>query len=251
MAVVKANGIEKDISLMVVDKDGLMFQSQPFWSHIGDCRIHQLKRYLDSEGLAEWIRVFGLTLRDETVIYTDPKGTLAVASPKEEKAVTAGILVKYLNLPWAAARDAAEDVFEKADAAMDLKKALVPSEGFPEIFRRLRRAGIQYAIATSDTYERVVESLSMFGEETPELVVFPEMVKQEKPAPDMLNLISEQSGIPMDRIAMVGDSYVDVKMAHDAGAFGIGVPETAEMRETMKQFTPAIVPSLTCIEIVG
>ena len=248
MARIKANGIERDISLMVFDKDGLMFQSQPFWSHIGEMRIKMLRSYLNEDGIADWAKIFGLTMQNGRVVYTDPKGTLAVASPREEKAVTAGMLVRWLGLNWAAARSAAEDVFRRADAAMDLREALVPSVGFPDIFRRLRRAGIGYAVATSDTYQRVVDSLCLVGEKTPEIVVFPEMVEHGKPAPDMLNLISDRSGVPMDRIAMVGDSYVDVKMEHDAGAFGIGVPETAEMREEMKPFTSAIVENLNCIE---
>ena len=250
MALVRANGIEKEISLMVFDKDGLMFRSQPFWSYIGEVRIQMLRAYLGEDGIADWAGIFGLTMEDGRVVYTDPKGTLAVASPREEKAVTAGMLVRWLGLNWAAARNASEVVFERADAAMELKKALVPCPGFPDIFRRLREAGIRYAIATSDTFERVVESLEMFGERTPEIVVFPEMVAHGKPAPDMLNLIAERSGVPMERIAMVGDSYVDVRMAHDAGAFGIGVPETDEMREAMKPFTSAIVESLDNIEVL-
>ena len=78
MALVRANGIEKDISLMVFDKDGLMFRSQPFWSHIGQVRIQMLRTYLGEDGIADWARIFGLTMEDGRVVYTDPK---VVTSP--------------------------------------------------------------------------------------------------------------------------------------------------------------------------
>lgn len=249
MARVKADGIERDISLMVFDKDGLMFQSQPFWSHIGEMRIRMLSSRLDGEGIADWAKTFGLTMENGRVTHTDPKGILAVASPREEIAVTAGMLVRRLGMNWAAARNTAEEVFRRADEALDLKKALVPRIGFPDIFLRLRQAGTGYAVATSDTYERVADSLALFSETVPEIVVFPEMVAHGKPAPDMLQLISARSGVPMDRIAMIGDSYVDVRMARAAGAFGIGVPETKEMRAEMTPYADAVVESLDCIEI--
>ena len=249
MGTIRANGTEREISIAVFDKDGLMFRSQPFWSHLGDVRMRALRRYLPEEGIAEWIRVFGLTVTDGEVTYTDPKGTLAVAAPREERAVTAGMLVKYLSLPWAKAREIADAVFTEADGAMDLHKALVPADGFPEILDRLHGAGIAYAVATSDTRDRVLASFELVGHAPPELIVVPEMVEHGKPAPDMLRYISETAGVPAERIAMIGDSYVDVKMAKNAGAFGIGVPETEEMRGTMLSYTTAVVNSLNDIEI--
>ena len=249
MGTIRANGTEREISIAVFDKDGLMFRSQPFWSHLGDVRMHALGRYLPAEGIAEWVRVFGLTLTDGVVTYTDPKGTLAVAAPREERAVTAGMMVKYLSIPWAKARELADAVFTEADEAMDLHKALVPTDGFPDILDRLRRAGIAYAVATSDTRDRVLASFGLVGEEPPELIVVPEMVEHGKPAPDMLLYISEAAGVPAERIAMIGDSYVDVKMAHAAGSIGLGVTPDPEMQRKMEGFATEIIPSLELITV--
>ncbi len=251
MAWIQANGVRMDLSLLVFDKDGLMFQSQPFWSQIGDERIRVLKEYLDGDALSEWAAVFGLTLTDGLVTYTDPKGILAVAAPREEMAVTAGFLARHRSLPWSKALELAGEVFRRADAHVDLRLALVPAPGFPAVFRRLREAGIPYAIATSDTKQRVMDSLALFGEAPPEILVVPEMVARGKPAPDMLLLAAELAKVPPERVAMVGDSYVDVEMARHAGAFGIGVPETAEMRAAMVPFASVIVDSLDGIEILN
>ena len=72
---------------------------------------------------------------------------------------------------------------------------------------------------------------------------------QNKPAPDMLELISEREKVPMDRIVMIGDSYVDVQMARAAGAIGIGVTDSKEMREKMAPFADEIVETLEAIEV--
>lgn len=250
MAQIKVNQEMHTISLMVFDKDGLMFKSQAFWIELGNERIRQLKKHLGNDAVKEWARFFGLTLENGLVTYADPKGTLAVASPAEEIAVTAGILARYIPTNWAKALEIARGVFINADHDLDLNKAIVPQKGFPRIFERLRQAGIPYAVATSDTKERLESSLALVGETAPEMVVVPNMVAKGKPAPDMLNLISKLSNIPAQEIAMVGDSYVDVKMAQAAGSLGIGVPETEEMRTQMQEYTSAIVNSLDDIEIV-
>jgi len=251
MAKIIANGIEKDVDLFVFDKDGLMFQTQGFWAEIGNRRMFYLKKYLNDAALKEWARVFGLTLNDKgEVTYTDPKGILAVAAPREEVVVTAGLIVQANHLQWDTALNYAHEVFQMADDNFQLAKALVPQKGFPEIFARLRKAGIKYAIATSDTILRAKQSLELFGEVPPEVIVVSDMVKRGKPAPDMLLLAAEKCGVPIERTVMLGDSFVDVKMAHDAGTLGIGVPETDEMREEMKPYTKAIVDSLDDI-IIG
>ena len=61
MGLIQANGIKRKISLVVFDKDGLMFQSQPFWAGIGNERIARLKEYLNEEQIAEWARVLNLS----------------------------------------------------------------------------------------------------------------------------------------------------------------------------------------------
>ncbi len=250
MAFLEANGVRRKISLVVFDKDGLMFKSQPFWAGIGNERMARLKEYMTEDEVREWAGIFGLTLENGEVVYCDPKGILAVAAPKEEIAVTAGLMVKNTGLPWAKALEMAKDVFTRADVEMDLSKALVPRPGFPEIFARLREAGIAYAIATSDTMSRVVASLKMFGEKLPDIVVVPEMVEHGKPAPDMLLKACELAGVPVEESAMVGDSYVDVKMARDAGGMGIGIPENEEMRASISGYTEAVIDSLEDIVIL-
>lgn len=250
MAVIRAGKKQKEIRFVVFDKDGLMFQSQPFWTELGNERMRKIRQYIPEEAVLRWAKLNGLTYENGSVVHTDPKGILATASPREECSVTAAFLLSELGLSWDRAIFTAHEIFLAADRNLSLARALVPRKGFPQILPRLRAAGIPYAVATSDTLERVVESFRLVKEEPPELIVFPDMVEHGKPAADMLIYIAEKTGIPMNAIAMIGDSYVDVKMASFAGAFGIGVPETEEMREHMLPYADCIVDSLDEIEII-
>ena len=53
MAFLEANGVRRKISLVVFDKDGLMFKSQPFWAGIGNERMARLKEYMTEHGFNE------------------------------------------------------------------------------------------------------------------------------------------------------------------------------------------------------
>lgn len=186
------------------------------------------------------------------IIGADPKGILAVASVPEELSATAAFLVRLRGYPWTTARDMARRVFTFSDKTFELEKALEPRAGFPDILRRLRKAGIPYGVATSDTRERVVRSLDLFDTSSGiSCLVTPSDVKRGKPYPDMLEQISSSLGLPMDEIIMVGDSYVDMAMAREAGAVGVGVPESQEMRREMEPFADEIIQSLDEIMLAG
>lgn len=235
------------VGLVVFDKDGLMFRSQQFWKELGESRLRLMYQILPADMCAKWAKVFGAVEKNGTIEYVDPKGILATAPPKEETAITAGMVVDALGWNWADARALAARIFDSSDSEFDLKRALMPQRGLTEIFEKLKEADIPYAVATSDTTDRVNTSMRMFGLEPPEeeLIITPENVKRGKPFPDMLFMLSERTSVPAEKIVMIGDSYVDVQMAREAGAVGIGVPETEEMRERMRPFATEIIESLS------
>lgn len=250
MSKVLVGSHEMDIDLFVFDKDGLLFESLPFWKELANARIDACSKYLLAEQLREWLRVLGVSYVSEDTLPRatgiNPSGVFAVASPREEILVTAAFLAEHLGIGWVEAREQGEQIFEDADRYLDLKAALVPRAGFPRIFERLRLAHIPYGIATSDTYDRAWRSVAIFDDpKALRFIVTPMDVRHGKPAPEMLRLICEKTGVPPERIAMVGDSFVDMEMASRAGAIGIGIPEQDEnMRRKMKIHTPYLIDSL-------
>ncbi|HIV34902.1 MAG TPA: HAD family hydrolase [Candidatus Blautia intestinigallinarum] len=251
------NGKSYDIRLFVFDKDGLMFQSKPFWIALAQSRIDAMtKEYPDIAKIfaEKWMQFVGAKCEWEDgtlkVKDMDPMGIFAVASVPEETTAAAAFFAEHLNMNWIEARKVAENIFDFSDAFFRLDQALIPRKGFPDILQRLNKAGIPYGIATSDTKERVRQSLEIFDDYSKvKFVVTIEDVEKGKPSPDMLQWIQAFTQIPMENIAMVGDSLVDVQMAKYAGAIGIGIPEHEEMRNKMMGVADEIIEDLDCITI--
>lgn len=246
MIRVDAGGQSVQVSAFVFDKDGLFFASREFWIALAEARL-ALIRQLGGRSLAmEWARCFGVDTPDGvSAADVDAGGILAVASPVEEVTATAALIVQASGARWTQARDQANEIFQQADLDLDLRRALRPRKGFPGILERLRQKGIPYGVATSDTKQRVLDSLRMFDD--PDALAFmisPEDVPRGKPNPDMLEEVSRRLNIPTAQLAMVGDSYVDVEMARRAGAVGIGVPETEDMRRQMRELGAIVLEDL-------
>lgn len=252
MIRVCAGGCTFDAAAFAFDKDGLLFESKQFWIALSEARLFQIRNRGTVDLARKWAKCFGVETADGVCVSAvDPCGILAVASPGEEIAATAALIVQNLQMCWTEARDLAHTIFQQADQELDLHKALKPRPGFPDIMARLRVCNVPYGIATSDTAERTWASFQLFDDpQALSFVVSPREVKRGKPYPDMLERISEKLAIPKERLVMVGDSYVDVEMARCAGAIGIGVPETEEMRERMAAIGAIIVDSLEEIQFI-
>lgn len=252
MKKIRINGNEYDIRLFVFDKDGLLFESRQFWIALAQARVKAIgKVYPDIEKyvIKKWLDFVGVSYTTEEgylkVLDVDPMGILAIASVPEEIISAASFFKEHLNLDWMSARKMATDIFETGDMLFQLSEALRPRQGFPEIFIRLREAGIPYGIATSDTAKRAKDSVDMFDDfRLVQFTVTVDDVERGKPNPDMLQLIQKKTGIPMGQIAMVGDSLVDTIMARRAGAVGVGVPENDAMRRKMQGVADEIILSL-------
>lgn len=262
MSKIQINGNCYDIELFVFDKDGLMFESRHFWKELVRSRVVSFQRILQEAQvdpthlLDEWLDLFDVTYRNEnghyTILDVSALGLVAGASVPEEIAISGGFLKERASLPWLTARELAMKIFDSSDAYFDLAQSLKPRPGFPEIFVRLREAGIPYGIATSDTYERAKKSIDLYDDfQALSFTVSPLDVKRGKPFPEMLYLIQEKTGIAVEKMLMIGDSVVDVKMAAAAGAVGLGISESDEMRARMAGYATEIVDSLNDIQILA
>ncbi len=250
MIRVHAGGHSFDAAAFVFDKDGLLFESIGFWIALAEERLTQIRK-LGSQALTmEWARCFGVVTKDGITVETvDANGILALASPAEEISATATLIAQILGTRWTEARDQAGEIFRVADEQLDLRRALRPRRGFPGILERLRQKGVPYGVATSDTAQRVLDSFRMFDD--PDALAFilsPKDVARGKPNPDMLEEVSRRLGVSQKELVMIGDSFVDVEMARRAGAVGIGIPETEEMKRQMHQIGAIVLEHLDQIQ---
>lgn len=251
MGILQVNGQRIEVDVVVFDKDGLLFDSQYFWKRLAEARLNELSRYVGQTGVRDWCELFGIQEEDGIITGVDPNGIFALAPPQEEVVVTASVLKRHKESDWGNCRSEAMAIFESSDHDFDLSNALLPKMGFPHVFNRLQEAGIVYGIATSDDYARTLSSIGRFAR-TDDLsfIVTPVDVQRGKPNPDMLELIAERTGARRDRIVMIGDSFVDVQMAKEAGCIGIGIPDDPIMLEKMRPFASLIVNSLEEIKVL-
>ncbi len=255
MASIKINDNIYEADLLVFDKDGLMFESEQFWVEMANARIRAISRLCSKEITLMWTKLMGVSskITDDggvEAVWVDPVGILAIAPPPEEIVILAGFLVDKLGKVWHEARKLAAEIFEESDADISLERALKPQPGFIGLMKRINELDIPYGVATSDTFERTRDSMALYDcWDKVRFVVTPVEVPQGKPEPDMLIYISEKEKVSLSRIVMIGDSYVDVKMAKSAGSVGIGVSALTEMREKMKPYATEIITELTEIEI--
>ena len=250
MPVFSAGGKKLEADLLVLDKDGLMFDSEQFWIELVNERFRKLLSFCSPDEALRWARLMGAdTILSENgeplTSYVDPLGICACAPPREEIPITAAFLVSANGWPWHQARAKAAEVFEQSNRSLDLGKALRPQPGFVALMRRLRELDVPYGVATSDTLERTKESMMLYDAwDNVRFVITPEDVVTGKPAPDMLMKVSEMTGVPLSRIAMIGDSYVDVRMAAAAESIGIGVSADPVMRKSMEPYAAVVLNSL-------
>ena len=254
MATITINNNEYEADLLVFDKDGLMFDSEQFWIEMANARIRALSKYCSKEITLVWTKLMGvcadITGDTVTATWVDPVGILAIAPPTEEVVILAAFLVEKLGIIWHEARKLASELFVESDKDISLDKALSPQPGYVELMKRINELGVPYGVATSDTYERTKDSMSRYNcWDNVRFVVTPEDVALGKPEPDMLIYVSHKQNVPLDRMIMIGDSYVDVKMAQAAGSIGIGVSPFADMREKMAPYATEVVESLEMIKI--
>ena len=259
MAKITVNNHAYRADLLVFDKDGLMFECEQFWIEMANARMRSIAKHCSSDDLIAWTKLMGVKTELKhggsiEAIYVDPIGILAVAPPAEEIVILAGFLAGFLaehtGIVWHKARNLAAAIFTESDAGIDLSRALRPQPGFVSLMKRINELDVPYGVATSDTYDRTRDSMSRYGcWDKVRFVITPEEVERGKPNPDMLQFISQKSGVPLDRIVMIGDSYVDVQMASAAGSIGIGVSTSPDMREKMAPYATEIVSTLDEITV--
>ncbi|MBN2983528.1 MULTISPECIES: HAD family hydrolase [Cohnella] len=250
MTALRINGQRYEVDVVVFDKDGLLFDSQHFWKALAKVRIRCLRETLGDEGVRRWCRLFGVALNErEEPARIDPNGIFALASPQEEIVVTASVLKSVTGSDWGECRRNAAAAFERSDREFEPAEGLLPKPGFPDIFRRLKEVSIPFGIATSDDYERTKASVERYGVwDELRFLITPADVERGKPNPDMLLLAAEKMNVPLSRIAMVGDSFVDVQMARAAGCIGIGIPDDPDMARKMRGLATCIASDLNAIE---
>lgn len=242
---IKINEEVISASVIAFDKDGTLFQAEPFWLALNEERKKRFVDIAGKEHSGAWDQMMGV--EGETV---DHHGLLAIAGEQEEKIAITALLYQLTRNPWVTSLALATKLLEESNAALDIKKAFHPMPGAVELLKALKEAGYVIGIVTSDQHDRTVECLKLLGfQHKVDFIVTPADVKNGKPSPDMLQKVGRNFTIPPGELLMIGDSIVDSMMARSAGCKSVSVHEDESMRETLHATSDYLVPSLSKIKV--
>lgn len=207
-----------EIEAVIFDKDGTLADSRSFLRQLGQRRA----RLIDAKipGVDQpLLMAFGI--EDN---HLNPAGLMSTGT-RQENQVAAAAYVAETGRSWAEAMAIAQSAFEEAEPPNERKAPQTPLfEGARELLQTLKNCSVKLGILSSDTTAHVVDFVQYYELDS----WFDEVMGTDhppaKPDPVLLQHMSQKLQVAPDAMLIVGDSTVDIQMAHRAGTAGcIGV----------------------------
>ncbi len=202
------------IDAVLFDKDGTLADSVPFLTMLGQKRAQLIEAQVP--GMSETVLgVFGLDHRG-----LDVAGLLAVGTRYENEIAVAAHMVTQ-GFSWMEALAIAQTAFRNADAATPSKAAYTPLfEGIRELLNTLQNQGILLGLLSADSSKNVDEFVQAY-DLTPYFRCAMGIDELPgKPDPSWIRRASEKLGVAGDRLLVIGDSLLDIQLAHNGQTAG-------------------------------
>ncbi|MEA3493445.1 MAG: HAD family hydrolase [Candidatus Margulisiibacteriota bacterium] len=251
MADIKVNGqVIKDIDLVIFDRDGTLIDLYHYWSQMIGKRAELIceKFNLDGDHRQKMMFEMGVDLENKKLRSEGPVGI-------KKREVVMQAAIDYLHqFGIKDGRTACLEAFSKVDEiSRDMLDTLIKViDGTYDLIDTLHAKGCKTAIATTDKTERAKLSMDFLGlSEKMSFVIGADGVELSKPAPDMIDLISQELKIAKNRMVMVGDAETDIKMGNNAKVkASIAVCSGITPREQLQNLTNYVIDDVSQIKVV-
>jgi phosphonatase-like hydrolase len=132
-----------------------------------------------------------------------------------------------------------DDFLQRMIAFYRTGSAVREIDGASEVFRQLRRAGVQLALDTGfsrDIVDAILQRLGWAGTDLLDATVASDEVPRGRPHPDLVLQAMKLTGVKdARRVAKVGDTPSDLQEGHAAGCgFVIGVTNGSHTRQQLE-----------------
>ncbi len=236
-----------DCDAIAFDKDGTLVDRVAFWKGLYDARISVMRKRLEHEVISVWKSMNGL---DHGRGQIDPDSPFALGTFAEEKVVLATAIFTVERKPWDQAIDQAGEILTEADGRMPKSTYMNPLPGVPDTLTELAEQGLPLCVLTADIRQRTMDTIQELNlEDAIKCIVTPDEVDQGKPAPDMIFYAAKKLNVAASKMAMVGDSVSDLKMARAAGAFAVAVSNEYEMSPEVEGISDSTIRSIIEIRV--
>jgi phosphoglycolate phosphatase len=259
-----------DTKLVIFDKDGTLMDFKKVWIPVLQKRTELILASLDP-GLPkkkikkEIYRILGVTVKSinsevpvsitesiDSKVSIDPHGPFIYTSRREDLIITASVLYRF-GIPWQKAKTIAQDSAEKVEAMID-RTALAAIPGtVKKTLMDLHDKGISLALATADHSKNTHNILTTSGiDGLFDYVICSDMVKADKPDPEMLEKIISELKADRKKVVFVGDAITDMEMGKRAGiGLVVGVLEYGiAKKEDLMQHADVVIDSIRDIRVI-
>jgi len=250
MVNIKINGeLIKDIELTIFDKDGTLIDLYRYWSNMIELRARSITEALGigDEHVEPLMYAMGIDKKYGRIRKGGPVGL-------KKRDIVMGAAVDYLT--GIGVKDGEEvclNAFEKADSlsCSILEKIVKPIGGLFKLLAKLKNGSCKIAIATTDKEDRARITMKTLGIlDDISCITGADSVKNPKPAPDMVDLITKNLGIDKAKTIMVGDATTDVDMGINAGLkASVGVLSGLTTEDELKKRTRYVITDISELEV--
>ncbi|MDQ3127942.1 MAG: HAD family hydrolase [Chloroflexota bacterium] len=228
------------VEVVVFDKDGTLISFEAMWSgwarELGTRLEIATRRPVAGD-------IFTTIGYDPVADRVQPGGPLAIATMAGIEELVAAFLRRWCPSVNAARRILAEAWFEPDPVAH-----AVPLADLPRLFGELRASGRRIGIATTDDRRPTEATLSGLALDAfVDDIVCGDDHGPTKPDPATLVAIGDRLDVAIGRIAMVGDTPADVRMARAAGARSIGVTSGVASTADLAPFADVVLVSVAAL----
>lgn len=203
-----------DIAAVVFDKDGTLADSSAFLRQLGQRRA----RLIDAQvpGVDQpLLMAFGI--EDS---HLNAAGLMATGT-RQENQIAAAAYIAETGRSWAESMAIAQSAFAEAEPPGDRKAPQTPLfSGAKPLIETLKTYSLQLGILSSDTTAHVLDFADFYDLAPAFGVLMGTDQPPTKPDPQLLHHISNKLDVPLRSILVVGDSAIDIELAHRAGAAG-------------------------------
>jgi len=226
------------IELVIFDKDGTLIEFAPMWRDwVGELG----ERLSEATGRPLVDQLYALMGVDRRSGVIHAHGLLAATPMSRLRELVADAIADE-GVP----RAAAEAAVSNAWYAPDPVTLATPTTDLRALLDRLERRGIAAAVATSDDREPTERTLEALGIASRlRAVACADDGHPVKPAPDPVLRIVSRVGVSVDRVLVVGDAPVDMRMGRAAGVRRVvGVLTGVGDEATLGPLADLVLPSI-------
>lgn len=247
MATIEVNGRFFSCDLIIFDKDGTLIDLHYLWSQKIEAWMGALQSTLPlPERFAD--QFFAQVGYDAAAKRLLPDTPAAVGSMAEFETI-ATFAVYQTGVSWSVAAAAVRQTAVSTLAAPPTRDQLRPMGNVRGLFDQCRKAGVRIAIVTNDNRAGTEAGLQLLGwSDYVEVLLCGDDPVPNKPAPDGIWQIAEQTAVLPERMLMVGDATHDMLFGRNGGVAGcIGIGD--ETQPELTAVADCVVPTVDALSL--